>query len=75
MVKYALTLRINDVRAFNLLRYNDHELNRSKSETVCNDSDLVVNVSASDATSLRATLDGYVKALKVFEATENLINC
>ncbi len=74
MKKYELILSVNDMRVFPLLKYNDHEMSRSSSETKLNDSKIEVKVVADDATALRASVDGYVKALKVFESTEKLID-
>lgn len=73
MAKYYVNMRVSDLGPYELLSYNDHEMARSTSKTISDNENLLVSIKAHDSTSLRASLDGYLKALKIYEITEKLI--
>ena len=68
--KYEVTIRFQDKDLKDILQLSDYEHKRSVSKT----EEGKVLIKAKDATALRATIDGYIKALKVYETTKEFLN-
>ncbi|MEM1988559.1 MAG: hypothetical protein QXS41_01815 [Candidatus Woesearchaeota archaeon] len=68
MFKYKAIIAFEDSRLENVLKIACYSGERSKSKI----KDKKIYILAKDATSLRATLDGFIKAMKIFETTEKI---
>ncbi len=67
---YEVTFNFKDTNLNDILKLADFEHKRSISKTEQNK----VIIKAKDATALRATVDGYIKALKIYETTKEFLN-
>lgn len=68
MYKYKVLINFKDKRLKKVLNIACYSGERSRSKV----KDNKIYIIAKDATALRATIDGFIKAMKIFEKTENL---